>query len=58
MYYGIEVDGNTMTINTATLYSGGRYFLGLNHFFLSFPKFNQYVLCSSMNISYGNIKFY
>ena len=52
MDYGIEVDGNTRQINRETLYSGGRYFLGLNHYFISFPRYNQYLLFSSNNLTH------
>ena len=33
-----------MEINQETLYKGGSYYLGLNHYFLKFPRIYQNIL--------------
>jgi len=43
LFYGIAVNGNTFEVYTNKLYTGGRYYLGLNNYFLTFPRSNLYV---------------
>ncbi len=42
--WGIETNQNTVEINNKTLYRGGSYYLGLNHYFLKFPQIYQNIL--------------
>lgn len=41
--WGILVDGNTFEIKTEQLYDSGRYYVGLNGYFLKFPRTNLYI---------------
>ncbi len=43
LYYGILVDGNTYEIYKDKLYDSGRYYVGLNNYFITFPRHNLYL---------------
>ncbi len=43
LHYGLLVDGNTFQIKYDKLYEGGRYYVGLNNYFLNFPRHNLYI---------------
>ncbi len=43
LYMGILVEGNTYRVLSDKLYEGGRYYVGLNNYFVTFPRHNLYV---------------
>lgn len=46
--YGLEVNDNTKTIFSNKLWTSGRYFIGIGHYFLKFPRETQILYFSDM----------
>ena len=44
--YGLEFNGNTQVLYDDELYYGGRYFTGLGHHFITFPRRQLYIVFS------------
>ena len=58
--YGILVNGNTYKVYEDKLYTGGRYYNGINYYFLQFPRSNlfiQRITLTNKTISNDNILY-
>lgn len=45
--YGLKVNGNTNTVNKNKIYEGGRYFIGLNQYFIQYSMHQKSIVYSS-----------